>query len=47
MDGRESVLEGQAERVLAEIARLEAELDSGPLLVRGFQGPADAEQAAG
>lgn len=38
MDGRESVLEGQAERVLVEIARLEAELDSGSLLVEGSKG---------
>jgi hypothetical protein len=38
MEGRESVLETQAERVLAEITRLEAELDSGPLVVAGSKG---------
>jgi hypothetical protein len=32
------VLEGQAVRVLAEIRRLEAELDGGQLVVRGSQG---------
>jgi hypothetical protein len=38
MEGRESVLETQAERVLAEITRLEVELDSGPLVVAGSKG---------
>jgi hypothetical protein len=40
MEGRESVLETQAKRVLAEITRLEAELDAGPLVVEGSKGQA-------
>jgi hypothetical protein len=36
--GRNGVLAGQADRVLAEITRLEAELDSGDLVVLGSKG---------
>ena len=36
--GSVDVLEGQATRVLAEIRRLEAELDGGDLVVLGSQG---------
>jgi hypothetical protein len=38
MADRESVLETQLARVLAEIGRLEDELDAGPLVVEGSKG---------
>jgi hypothetical protein len=38
VNDRESVLEGQLVRVLAEIARLEAELDAGELVTFGSKG---------
>jgi hypothetical protein len=38
MTDREDVLEAQTARVLAEIGRLEAELDAGPLVVEGSTG---------
>lgn len=38
MTARDEVLSGQADRVLAEIHRLEAELDAGPLTVAGSKG---------
>jgi hypothetical protein len=47
MDSRENVLEGQAARVLAEITRLEAELDSGQLLVTGSTGQVKASPVLG
>lgn len=36
--GRNGVLAGQADRVLAEITRLQAELDAGELVVLGSRG---------
>lgn len=38
MADRDAVLEGQAARVLAEITRLEDELDAGSLVVEGSKG---------
>jgi hypothetical protein len=38
MTDRDDVLEGQTARVLDEIARLEAELDKGELVVEGSKG---------
>jgi hypothetical protein len=35
---RDDVLAGQADRVLAEIGRLQEELDAGPLTVEGSKG---------
>lgn len=35
---RDDVLAAQADRVLSEIGRLEAELDAGPLVVEGSKG---------
>jgi hypothetical protein len=38
MDGPESVLAAQTARMVGEIARLQAELDSGELVVEGSKG---------
>jgi hypothetical protein len=38
MDDRAEVLEEQTERVLAEIERLQQELDAGPMVVEGSKG---------